>query len=142
MLQQLSVFVENKQGRMAEITALLGSHNIDIRAVSISDTTDYGILRLIVDKPEQAVQLLKEHGMTVSLTNVIAVAVEDVPGALAKAVSVLSEQQIDINYMYAFLNPQKAAACVIMRVEDHQKAAQVLRNNGIQIMLDEDVKNL
>ena len=127
---------------MAEITALLGSHNIDIRAVSISDTTDYGILRLIVDKPEQAVQLLKEHGMTVSLTNVIAVAVEDVPGALAKAVSVLSVQQIDINYMYAFLNPQKAAACVIMRVEDHQKAAQVLRNNGIQIMLDEDVKNL
>lgn len=83
LIKQLSIFVENKKGRMAEITGTLASHGIDIRALSIADTTDYGILRLIVDDPERAVLVLKEEHMTVSLTDVIAIAVPDVPAVSA-----------------------------------------------------------
>ena len=79
-IQQLSVFVENKPGRLAEITEVLAAANIDIRAISVADTSDFGILRVIVDKPKEAIETLKEHGMTVSLTNVIAVGVSDHPG--------------------------------------------------------------
>ena len=103
-LKQLSIFVENKHGRLAEITGLLTKHEIDIRALSIADTTDYGILRLIVDKPDKAKKALQEEGFTVSLTNVIAVAIDDTPGALANVVKVLCDHEIGIEYVYAFLN--------------------------------------
>ena len=141
-LKQLSVFVENKHGRLAEITGLLTEHSIDIRALSIADTTDYGILRLIVDKPDQAKKALQEEGFTVSLTNVIAVAIDDAPGAVAKVVKALCDKKIGIEYVYAFLNPNRGSACVILRVEDNDAACEVLRGAGIRLMSDEEVQAL
>lgn len=133
-LKQLSVFVENKKGRLAEITSVLGESGVDIRALSIADTTDYGILRLIVDKPEVAMEALKKNEITVSLTTVIAIAISDKPGMLAKAVRFLSDNDINIEYMYAFLNPSTSNACVILRVEDVDRAVEVFQKNGIPLM--------
>ncbi|HCC34490.1 MAG TPA: hypothetical protein DEQ02_02165 [Ruminococcaceae bacterium] len=139
IMKQLSIFVENKQGRLAEITETLAKNSVDIRALSIADTTDYGILRLIVNKPEQALAALKEEAMTVSLTEVIAVAVPDHPGGLAGAVRILSDAGIGIEYMYAFVNPKKDTAFVILRVEDNTKAIDELKKANIQLMRDEDI---
>ena len=100
-LKQLSIFVENKKGRLEEITGILAKHQITIRAVSIADTTDYGILRLIVNKPDEAMVALKENGITVSITSVIAIAIDDKPGALYEAVKLLSDNDISIEYMYS-----------------------------------------
>lgn len=134
LIKQLSVFVENKHGRMAEITGVLAKNQIDIRALSIADTTDYGILRLIVNDPEKAVLVLKEEKMTVSLTEVIAISVEDVPGGLSKAVEALADKGIDIEYMYASLNCKDSTAFVILRVEDNEKAIDALKAGGIRLM--------
>ena len=139
LIKQLSVFIENKPGRLSEITETLCKNSIDIRALSIADTTDYGILRLIVNKPEEALEALRQEGITVSLTNVIAIAIPDVTGGLDKAVKVLSSQGIEIEYMYAFLNPKSQSAFVILRVEDNEKAIASLEAVGIEILKSEDV---
>lgn len=136
-IQQLSVFIENKPGRLAEITEVLAEAEIDIRAISVADTSDFGILRVIVDKPQQAVAALKEHGMTVSLTNVIAVGIHDRPGAFSKAVRLLADKGFDMEYMYAFISRDKAKAYVIIRANNGQKAAETLKENGFEI-LDSD----
>lgn len=142
IIKQLSIFVENKPGRMAEITETLAQRHIDIRALSIADTTDYGILRLIVDKPEEAVKALKDESMTVTLTDVIAIAIPDKPGGLSGAVRVLSDEGIAIEYMYAFLNPKEDTAFVILRVENNQKAIDVLSAAGIKLMPSEELYTL
>ena len=103
-IQQLSIFVENKSGRLAEITEILGRANVDIRAISVADTSDFGILRLIVDKPQDAVKALKEAGLTVSLTRVIAVGIDHRPGEFAKAMRILADADISVEYMYAFIS--------------------------------------
>ena len=141
-LKQLSIFVENKKGRLEEITGILAKHQITIRAVSIADTTDYGILRLIVNKPNEAMVALKENGITVSITSVIAIAIDDKPGALYEAVKLLSDNDISIEYMYAFLNPTNEAASVIFRIEDNQKAIKVLQEGGIRILVHDEVSKL
>ena len=90
-IQQLSIFVENKSGRLAEITETIGKANVDIRAISVADTSDFGILRLIVDKPKEAVEVLRAAGLTVSLTSVIAIGIDDQPGEFAKAMRICRE---------------------------------------------------
>lgn len=139
IIKQLSIFVENKAGRMAEVTQILASNNIDIRALSIADTTDYGILRLIVNNPQKALGALKTASITVTLTGVIAIAIPDQPGGLARAIKVLSDRQISIEYMYAFLNPNNATAFVILRVEDNEKALQALQDGNIRIMKESEI---
>ena len=138
-IKQLSVFVENTQGRLADITAKIAQANIDIRALSLADTTDFGILRLIVDKPEEAVLILKESGLTVSLTNVIAIGIDDTPGGFAKAVRVLANSDISIEYLYAFVSRSDNLAYVILRVEDNDKAVKVLTQGGIPVVGQEDI---
>lgn len=142
IIKQISIFVENKHGRMAEITKTLAKNNVDIRAMSIADTADYGIFRLIVDKPETAILALKEEHLTVALTDVIAISIPDEPGALSKAVVTLSDGYIDIEYMYASLNAKDNSAFVILRVEDNDKAILLLKNAGITIMNGEDLYNI
>ncbi|HHW45314.1 MAG TPA: ACT domain-containing protein [Clostridiales bacterium] len=142
LIEQLSIFVENKKGRLAEVTGILAKHNVDIRALCIADTTDYGILRLIVDKPGVAVECLKEEGLTVSLTKVIAIAIPDTPGSLYKAVDLLAKHDIAVEYMYAFLNPKKDTAFVILRVEDNEKAIKVLTDGGVALMKSEEMYTL
>jgi len=141
-IKQLSIFVENTSGRLADIIGILAKNGIDIRALSIADTTDYGILRLIVNKPDVAIAALKQESVTVSLTNVIAVETDDAPGGLHKAVQVLSGAGVSVEYMYAFLSPKDGMAFVILRVEDTDKAAKALVSGGIKLMNENEVYEL
>ena len=138
-IQQLSIFVENKSGRLAHITEALAAANVDIRAISVADTSDFGILRLIVDKPEEAVKALKEAHLTVSLTSVIAVGINDQPGEFAKAMRVLADSYIGVEYMYAFISRDKGKAYVILRVEDSDKAIKALKDHEITLLTAEEI---
>ncbi len=140
-IKQLSIFVENKPGRLSEITGVLAGHGIDLRALCIADTTDFGILRLIVSDPDKALSLCREEGMTVSVTEVIAVELEDQPGGLHKILKILSDKGIGVEYIYAFVTCPKDAY-VILRVEDNDKAAGVLQEKGVRLLSSEEVCGL
>ena len=133
-IQQLSVFIENKPGRLAEITEVLAEAGVDIRAISVADTSDFGILRVIVDRPKEAVIALKEHGMTVSLTNVLAVGIPDEKGAFAKVIRMLANAGIDVEYIYAFVSRDKGKAYVIIRTDKSARAAEVLTEKGVELL--------
>ncbi|MFP4660862.1 MAG: ACT domain-containing protein [Halanaerobiales bacterium] len=141
MIKQISIFIENKSGRLAEVTRALGENEIDLIAISISDTTDFGILRLIVNKPDQAEEVLKNSGFTVNTTEVIAISVIDKPGSLAEVLTVLSNQSIGIEYMYA-VGKDTNGAVVIMRVSDAVKAIEVLNKENITTLNSERVYNI
>lgn len=134
IIKQISVFIENKRGRLAEITKVLQDNAIDIRALCIADTKDFGILRIIVDDPDKAVEVLKEDGFTVSLTKVIGIGIDDVPGGLHKAMAELYAEKISVEYMYAFVSRCDKTAYVILRVEDNEKAIEVLTSKGFTVM--------
>lgn len=133
-VKQISVFLENKHGRLAQVTRVLGDQNINIRALSIADTTDFGILRLIVNEPEAAYRALKDAGFTVSTTDVIAVEVGDEPGGLARVLEILQQVHINIEYLYAFLQKATNAALVVFRVEQIDEAIRVLQEHQISIL--------
>jgi hypothetical protein len=142
LVKQISVFLENKSGRLAEVTKILGDNNIDISALSIADTTDFGILRLIVNKPDEALLVLRENGFTVNTTNVIAIAVVDEPGGLAAALEILDREAIGIEYMYAFVGKSTNEALVILRVEESDRAIKALTDNNIKVLPAGIVYNL
>lgn len=133
-ISQISVFVENRPGRLADITAVLAENGIDIRALSIADTSDYGILRLIVNNPDDAVLVLKKEGMTASATQVLGIAIPDEPGGFAKAIRVLADADISVEYAYAFITPNIGKAYVIIRVENNEKAAAALTRARIELI--------
>ncbi|HOV40946.1 MAG TPA: ACT domain-containing protein [Oscillospiraceae bacterium] len=139
LIKQLSVFVENRPGRLSSITKLLGENDVDIRALSIADTRDFGILRLIVNNPDKALEVLKGADYSVTLTNVIAIGIEDKPGGLAKAMEVLYQNGISVEYMYAFISKTDNTAFVILRVENSENAADVLQKNGIKLLTSEEI---
>jgi len=142
VVKQISIFLENKSGRLAEVTKILGENSIDISALSIADTTHFGILRLIVNKPEKAEEILKQNGFTVSSTSVIAIGVQDRPGGLAKALEILDKESIGIEYMYAFVSKKEDEALVILRVEDPDNAITTLKGNGISVLSSNQVYKL
>lgn len=142
LVKQISVFLENKSGRLAQVTDILGKNNIDISALCIADTTDFGILRLIVNKPDEAIRVLKENSFTVSSTNVIAISIDDKPGGLAVPLKFLDAEQIAIEYLYAFVGKRTDEVLVILRVEDFEKAIKVLENNNIKVLPSEKVYGL
>lgn len=133
-VQQISIFLENKKGRLADVSKVLGNNGINIRALSIADTTDFGILRLIVNKPELAYQALKEDGFTVSSTDVIAVEVTDQPGGLSQVLRYLENAEINIEYLYAFVTQNSTAALIVFRVEQVDEAIKVLLENGVNVV--------
>lgn len=139
LIKQLSVFVENQPGRLAEITDILGKGNIDIRALCIADTTDFGILRLIVNHPNQAERELREAGFTVSQTEVLGIGIEDTPGGLSVALNALLEADITVEYMYAFVSQTAKTAYVILRVADNEGARSLLESKGVRILNGEDI---
>ena len=141
-VEQISIFLENKSGRLAEVTKILGDNQIDISALSIADTTDFGILRLIVNNPEKAVHVLKEKGFTVSSTSVIAIGIQDRPGGLSKALEILDQAKIGIEYMYAFVGKAEDEAMVLLRVEDPTKAVETLRTNDVSVLSAKQVYKL
>ncbi len=139
LVNQISVFLENKSGRLAEVTKTLREKKIDIRALYIADTTEYGILRMIVDQPDQAQKVLSDNGFTVSSTNVIAIAIPDKPGTLDDALETLSDADISVDYLYAFVGRLSTDAIVIIRVEDPQLALSKLEQTGIRVLSREEV---
>lgn len=141
-VKQISVFLENKSGRLADVTRTLAQNQINIKALSIADTTDFGILRLIVNKPEQAEKVLSDNGFTVSATDVVAIAVSDVPGGLSTALEVLEKDGIGIEYMYAFVGKQEEEALVILRVENHAKAIQLLQANHVKVLTSQVIADM
>lgn len=134
MIKQLSVFVENKFGRLAAVTEVLAKNNIDINALSLADTSDFGILRLVVDKPEDAAVALTEHGVTVKCTKVIAAAMDDCPGGLSFILDTLTNEKINIEYMYAFMGKTEGKAWTVMRVDDSERAEKVLHEHSIKTL--------
>lgn len=139
LVKQISVFLENKEGRVAQVTQILSDSDINIRALSIADTTEFGILRLIVDKPELAEKALKDGGFTVSITEVIAISIEDEPGGLAKALEVLHENKISVEYIYAFISKTSHKANVILRVENCNRAIETLEAGGFLVLRASEV---
>ncbi len=139
LVEQIAVFLENKSGRLAEITAVLAENNINIRALSVADTADFGILRLIVDNVEKAKAVLKENGFTVGKTTVIAVEVEDKTGGLAKVLSCIHNANINVEYMYAFVNKTGENAVLIFRFEKTEDAIAALKKGGFTILTREQI---
>lgn len=133
-VEQIAVFLENKAGRLSKITGVLAENGINIRSLSLADTADFGILRLIVDKVEDAERVLKEGGFTVGKTNVIAVEVLDKVGGLASVLKIIENAALNLEYMYAFVNKSGENAVMIFRFEEIEEAIQVLQDNGIVIL--------
>ena len=132
--RQISVFIENRSGRLAKITTALGNAGVNIRAMSLADTSDFGILRLIVDKTEKARETLVEHGFTVKVSEVIAVAIPDVPGALGVLLSLMERAGLNVEYMYAFVEKKNNAAVIIFYFDDTEKAIGILQENDVQVI--------
>lgn len=139
-VEQLAVFLENKSGRLAAITKILSDNGINIRALSVADTADFGILRLIVDQTDKAKQVLKDAGFTVGLTDVVAVEVADRPGGLSDVLAVLNQVEINVEYMYAFVEKSGHNAVIIFRFDDADTAIEVLRNAGTRILSGDEVR--
>jgi hypothetical protein len=130
-IDQISVFVENKPGCLADITELLAEADIDLRALSIAETADFGILRAIVSEPLIALEVLKNAGISAALTQVLAVELDDVPGSLAGVIRILADAKVSIEYAYAFISRKSGSAYVVLRVEDIDLAASVFAKHGI-----------
>lgn len=141
-VEQISIFLENKSGRLADVAGVLSGSGINIRALSLADTTDFGILRLIVNDTEKAKQVLKENGFTVGKTEVLAVEVADRPGGLADILNVMKEHGINVEYMYAFVQKSGGHAIIIFRFDELEKAIEVLQKAGIRILKGEEVYSL
>jgi hypothetical protein len=133
-VEQISIFIENKSGRLAEVSRILGEAGINIRALSLADTSDFGILRLIVNDREKAQAVLKENGFTVSKTEVVAVEVPDRPGGLAAILQTLDSERINVEYMYAFVERCGENAVIIFRFDETEKAITILRGKGFNIL--------
>jgi hypothetical protein len=142
MAKQISVFLENKAGRLSHVTRVLGEAGINIRALSIADTSDFGILRIIVSDPEKAYRILKEADFTVSETEVIAVQVPDSPGGLAAVLEQMADANLNIEYLYAFLGTSDNDALVIFKVEDFEKARQTFTEKGIRFLDEQQLYKL
>lgn len=142
MLKQISAFVENKPGRLMEILKALASANVDLKALSLADTTDFGVIRMIVSDNELAKKVLKEDGVVVRITDITAVAVPDEPGALLDALKLLSDNDIAIEYMYAFGEKLGNSSVIAIRTEDPEKTEEVLKAGGIVIPCNCEIEKM
>ena len=138
-IKQLSIFVENKVGRLQSIINSLGENDVNIRALSIADTTDFGILRIIVDDPAKAKLVLKGMGVISKSTDVIAVYIDDKSGGLASVLNVVSDAGIGIEYMYAFLGRKTGKALMVLKADDEEMAETVLKNHGVELASPDEI---
>ena len=130
-MKQISVFLENKPGELNALTQVLAQHHIDMRALSLSETNEFGIARIIVDRPLDTATVLKDEGYVCTVTSVLAVAIPDVPGGLNQVLNVLSDAKINLEYGYAFLGGRKDSAYMVFRVADNKAATAALNAKGI-----------
>ncbi len=141
-VKQISVFLENKPGCLAELIDILSQNNVDMRAMSIAEMQDFGILRIIVKDTYNAARIIKEAGYVTSVKEVLAVAIPDQPGALLQTLTALGEAQINLDYSYAFTTAKKDMAYMVFRVADNEKAAKVLGQKGIRLLGQEEMEQL
>ena len=141
-IKQLTVFVENKQGAMVSITETLAENNVNLRALSIAETEDFGILRLIVNDEETAMKTLSEKGYLIKATDVVGVKIGDAPGKLSAALDVLDKAEINVEYLYAFMARTEKHAYVVLRVEDNAVAENALEGAGFHLITDADINKL
>ena len=141
-LTQISVFLENKKGRLLEVCSLLGEGGINIRALTIAESEGYGVLRMVVNKPEEAMRLLKGKAFVANLTDIVAVQVEDKPGGLAKILKIINDRDINVEYMYGFVEKFSDRALMVFRFEDADGAIAALTENKVKVVSKEDVVNL
>jgi hypothetical protein len=132
IIKQISIFLENVSGRLAEVTKILAENKINLRAMTIADTADFGILRIIVPGPDAAVAALSKAGFMAKETEVLAVEVEDQPGGLARVMEVFSKNKINIEYMYASLERSQDKAVIVIKVEDVQRGIKIVEENGLK----------
>jgi hypothetical protein len=133
-IKQISVFLENSAGRLGEVTKVLADADINIRAISIADTADFGILRLIVDKSDQAIAALNKAGFTTRLTDVVAVEIGDTPGSLAKVMELFQKSNVNIEYLYASLEGNLGKAVVIFKMENFELGLKIVTDNGLSMV--------
>ena len=138
-IKQISVLIENKMGSLAEVTDFLAKSNVNLRALSIADTADYGVARMIVSNPELAVACLKEIGVFVKLTDVFAVTIDDSPGGLTKSLHKITDEGIEISYMYAFVGKISGKAIMVLKVNNPEKAEDILKNSDVELLSAKDV---
>ncbi|MDR3145777.1 MAG: ACT domain-containing protein [Treponema sp.] len=130
-IKQISVFLENNVGRLGEVTKVLAQAGVNIRAISIADTADFGILRLIVDREETALKALGAGGFTTRVSDVAAVEIDDTPGSLAKVMELFQKSQVNIEYLYASLESKAGKAVVIFKLEDHEQGMRIVKEHGL-----------
>ena len=133
-IKQLSVFIENKAGRLSEILNVLSENHIDISAMSIAETTEFGVLRMIVNDPDTAKVKLRESGVIVKTTNVLGLVLDDKPGALADVITMLSQKGVIIEYSYAFLSSNNKGALIVLRTDDQEHTENLLKEAGVEII--------
>ncbi|PIE66828.1 MAG: amino acid-binding protein [Deltaproteobacteria bacterium] len=141
-VKQISVFLENKSGRLSEVTAILTEAQVNIRALALADTSDFGVLRLIVDDTEKARSALKHNGFTVSITNVVAVEVNDRPGGLHDILMMLHQADLNVEYMYAFVRSSGSNAVMIFRIEKSEAAISMFQAKGVNVIDDRRLYDL
>ncbi len=141
-VDQLSIFLENRTGRLADVVQLLAQAKVNIRALSLADTSDFGILRLIVSDFEKGKKVLKDNGFTVGRTSVVAVEMNDQPGGLSAVLEILSKEEINVEYMYAFVQQSGKNAVIICRFDRTDQAVEVLQGSGIKILSGQELYSL
>ncbi len=142
MVRQISVFLENKFGRLAEATEAIGAGGVNLRALSVADTSDFGILRCIVNDTDKALAILKDKGFTANATGVVAAEVPDVPGGLAVLLKIPRDNDVNVEYLYAFVEKSHDNAIVILRTEDLEKTEKLLKEGGVRVLTEADVASL
>lgn len=141
-VKQISVFMENRPGRLAEITKVLSDNDIDIRAINIADTADFGILRMIVNDEVKAEKVLRDNQMTANISDVIAISISDSVGAFSKVIQLLKDKDISIEYIYSFIGEKSTKAVIVLKTSDLEASLEVLNKNGVTVLTKEDVNNL
>jgi hypothetical protein len=141
-VEQITVFLENRSGRLADVAALLADAGVNIRATALADAADFGILRLIVNDTEKANQVLKERGFTVSKTHVVAVAVPDRPGGLAEILAAIRAARLNVEYMYAFVHRRDVDATILFRFDDIDRAVASLKAAGVRLLSGEEIYSI
>lgn len=133
-INQISIFIENTKGRLAEVCTILGENKINIRALTIAESPEFGILRVVLDKPEEAKEILKKNGFIATSADIVAVEVSDDPGGLAKALKALADNNINVQYMYGFVEKATDKALMVFKFENIDQAIDILKSKGINVV--------
>lgn len=141
-ITQISVFLENRKGRLSDVCSLLGSNGVNIRALTIAETESFGVLRIVVDKSDFAIKLLRENQFVANFTDVVAIEVPDQPGGLASVLKVFADNDVNIEYMYGFVEKFSDKALLVMRFEDTDFAQQILAKHNVPVVTEKEIEGL